>query len=72
MWEFFCNAEGEVWVAYCHDTYTAHVLLDERRGLYDPDPKIPQHVIEAWRTCRELGYSSGLQTKNCGGAFIND
>ena len=70
MWEFFCNHEGQVWCAYNIDASTMHVLCDEVRDGWDPDPTIPQFVIDAWRTAKDAGYRSGITNPGCGAAYI--
>ena len=69
MWELFCNTEAEVWCAYDVDNSSMHILLDSSRGLFDPDPKIPQFVIDAWRRCQEAGYRAGISQPGCGAVY---
>lgn len=70
MWEFFCNDEATLWIAYNVENYTPHRLMDEGRGMFEPDPAIPQDVIEAWRVAKEAGYRSGFGTPKTGKAYI--
>ena len=53
MWTIINNPSGTVWIAYNTDSLTCHLLLDTDGEVYDPDPEVPQNVIEGFWKARE-------------------
>ena len=50
MWKLLHNEDRSIWIAYNTDTLTCHLICDKNQlngiGVWDPDPIIPQAVIE--------------------------
>ena len=40
------NHDTLIWIAYNTETLTCHLLQDQIEDVWDPDPAVPQEVIE--------------------------
>jgi hypothetical protein len=45
-WQLLSNKERTVWIAYNNYTWKAHRMCDADNDLWDPDPMIPQHIVD--------------------------
>lgn len=59
VWKIIHDEEGLIWIAYNTDTLTTHLLQDftEIPEVADPDPDVPQDIIEwFWKVKMDKGF----------------
>ena len=55
MWKIINDATGQIWIAYNTETLTCHLLQDQIEDVWDPDPVVPQDIIEMFWKVKEQG-----------------
>ena len=55
VWKIIHDEEGLIWIAYNTDTLTTHLLQDQTEDVWDPDPVVPQDIIEMFWKVKEQG-----------------
>ena len=57
VWKIIHDEEGLVWIAYNTETLTCHLLQDQTEDVWDPDPVVPQDIIEMfWKVKKQGGF----------------
>lgn len=57
VWKIIHDEEGLIWIAYNTDTLTSHLLQDQTEDVWDPDPVVPQNIIEMfWKVKKDKGF----------------
>tara|TARA_Y100000401_G_C8288675_1_gene207442 strand:- start:561 stop:926 length:366 start_codon:yes stop_codon:yes gene_type:complete len=57
VWKILHDEEGLIWTAYNTDNLNCHLLQDQIQDVWDPDPAVPQVIIEwFWSVKKEKGF----------------